>query len=177
MSVYEVVKGLGTQIGKTYAVFLIGIAVAVAAAAQIRFARLGSEWMPDEVRRAYVEGLVVTGTTFLWIAITLIAGAIARVILPALLTLAVTFVILAYQHGTLDQEFARMLFDSSWFGPFLGDVGQVVIGPILLAPAIGSLGARDLWRLLAGSWGRSRAGSGSPSFRRGFLWLPWLLPT
>jgi hypothetical protein len=148
VSVYEVVKGLGTQIGKTYAVFLFGIAVAVAAAAQVRFASLGSEWMPDDARRAYVEGLVVTGTTFLWIAITLIAGTIARVVLPALLTLAVTFVILAHQHGTLDQEFARMLFDSPGFGPLLGDAGQVVTGPILLAPAIGSLGARDLWRLL-----------------------------
>lgn len=154
VSVFEVVKGMGTQIGKTYAVFLIGIAVAVAAAAQIRFASLGPEWMPDEARRAYVEGLVVTGTTCLWIAVTMIAGAIARVALPALLTLAVTLVILAYQHGMLDQQFARMLFDSPGFGPFLGDVGQVVIGPILLAPAIGSLGARDVWRLLGRILGR-----------------------
>jgi len=148
VNVGEMVMGLGKQIGKTYAVFLIGIAVAVAAAAQIRFASLGAEWMPDEARRAYVEGLVVTGTTCLWIAVTMIAGAIARVALPALLTLAVTFVILAYQHGTLDEQFARMLFDSPGFGSFLGDVGKVVIGPILLAPAIGSLGGRDLWRLL-----------------------------
>ncbi|MER7560076.1 hypothetical protein ABTZ46_24250 [Nocardioides sp. NPDC126508] len=148
MSVNEAAAGLVKQIEKTYAVFAIGIAVAVTAAAQIRFASLGPEWMPDAARRAYVEGLVVTGTALLWIAVTLIAGVIARVALPALLTLAVTFVILAYQHGTLDQEFARMLFDSSAFGTYLGDVGQVVIGPILLAPAIGSLGARDLWQLL-----------------------------
>lgn len=146
MSVGEAVSGLGKQIGKTYLVFVIGIAIAVAAAAQIRFASLGPDWMPDEERRAYVEGLLVTGATFLWIAVTLIAGAIARVALPALLTVAVSFVIFANHLGRSDHVLARSLFDSP--ESFLGDVGQIVIGPLLLAPAIGSLGARDLWRLL-----------------------------
>ena len=74
VSVYDVVKGLGTQIGKTYAIFVLGIAVGSAAAMQIRFASLGSDWLPDESRRTYVEGLVLTCTVALWAVITLLAG-------------------------------------------------------------------------------------------------------
>lgn len=183
MSVGEAVSGLGKQIGKTYLVFVIGIAIAVAAAAQIRFASLGPDWMPDEERRAYVEGLLVTGATFLWIAVTLIAGAIARVALPALLTVAVSFVIFANHLGRSDHVLARSLFDSP--ESFLGDVGQIVIGPLLLAPAIGSLGARDLWRLLGRILRRvPRRVTAWPEYdvveyrvqREGVVWEVYLVP-
>lgn len=142
------VRGLGKQIGKTYAIFLIGVAVAVAAVAQVRFASLGPDWLPDEARRAYVEGLLITGATFLWIVVTLIGGAIAHVFRPALLTVVAALVISTHHYGTSDRVLARALFDPPEFGAYLGDVGQVVTGPLLLAPAIGALAAPDLWRLL-----------------------------
>ena len=140
---------VGASVGKSYVAFAIGIAVAVAAAVQIRFASIGPDWLPDESRRAYVEGQVLTGTLALWAVVTLLAGAIARVALPTLLAIAVAMVIFATRFGTADQELVRPLFDAHGPGAFLADLGHLLPGPLLLAPMIGALGIRDLWRLIA----------------------------
>lgn len=154
VSVYEVMKGLGTQIGKMYAVFVIGVVIAVAAAAQIRFASLGSDWLPDQERRAYVEGLVLTGTVMLWIITTLTAGLIARSLLPSLVTVVATCVIFGIFHGTTDQELLRPLFDEPELSGFLGVIVQLLMGPLLGAPIVGAIASRQFWRPVAAVFAR-----------------------
>ena len=145
---------VGASVGKSYGIFVIGIVVAVAGVVQIRFASLGPDWLPDESRRAYVEGQVLTGAVALWAVVTLLAGLIARVAIPALLTVVAAVVIFATRFGPADKELVRPLFDAEGPGAFLGDLGQLLFGPLLLAPLIGALAIRDLWRLIAWVVGR-----------------------
>lgn len=141
---------LGSLVGKSYMAFLIGIAIAVAGAAQVRFGSLGADWLPDESRRVYVEGLVLTGAVALWAVTTLVTGLVARILLPSFVTVVATCVIFGIYHGTADQELLRPLFDEPGLSGFLEVIGALLVGPLLLAPAVGVLAGRDLWRAVMG---------------------------